>query len=275
MGVLRSLDETPHPSASLIGYGERLAIELLDDDITAAHPMYQRTLLRHALGLFNRWPGPDNEALVNTLSELKFDEDPASLTIIQRAVTSAARCPAGPPRLSAYDVLTTWEGLRGAWRDTALRMLAESFPAPSRVVGEVPYPLNGRPRNIAEVLESRIDWSSVDATTQMSLTQFLEKLRSRRYAFTTTLETGLRAARRWTVPNQDAVEFVDLLGNTALEGLVVGVIESLQEEELQAAIWLRQMLITIHERVEVGHVPAVSAALDQDLFQALGRQRNS
>jgi hypothetical protein len=109
----------------------------------------------------------------------------------------------------------------------------------------------------------------------MSLTQFLEKLRSRRYAFTTTLETGLRAARRWTVPNQDAVEFVDLLGNTALEGLVVGVIESLQEEELQAAIWLRQMLITIHERVEVGHVPAVSAALDQDLFQALGRQRNS
>ncbi|MFM9877218.1 MAG: NACHT domain-containing protein [Rhodoglobus sp.] len=275
LGVLRHLDLEPSPSAFLVGYGERLALDMLEDDIAASHPSVQRALLSHALGILSRWPGPDVLRLGSVVAQLGLEVDNDSYEIVSAALRSGARSTSGKGRLSVFVLLTHWKIHSGVWGGLANSLLELEYAKRSISQGFPPYPASARPANIGVILRDRIDLRALSANSAHAIERVAELLGAVKYRWIIKLADNNDLLSGTSVPIQIAIGFDSHLREIGVEQAIVSAVESLTEEEAQVAVWMRQLMITIHERDPVGSHESVAAALSGSLKEKANEERNS
>ena len=256
IGVLRALDAEPFPSASLLGFGERLALDLLEDDLAIALPAYRRTLLAHALGVLKRWPSQDLVRLARLLDRVGLDDDEIARRMVVGALAEACADSAGPSRLSAWvaaghmaRLSTRWGALGETAREKLSTALAIQQSGP-------PYP-----ENLGELVDAALDQSELQEDDSQNVSELIELLRRRKYSWTLKLTDSLMQRSNVQVPIQEAVSFRHLLANFRIECAVVTVTRTMNQDQVEAAMWLRQLLQTTVERREVGSDSRVITAL--------------
>jgi hypothetical protein len=262
MTVLRSLDFEPHPAARIVGFGERLALDLLEDDVATAHPTYQRMLIAHSLEMIDRWPGPDHSRLASTLSLLDFKIDRASSDHLSNKLNSAAANTTGRSRLSSYAILEVLSAGSTGWALIASDLVAKYFSTEIGIhmMDDAPYPKNQRPMNLGEVFVSRVDRDSLDSDDCVDFDYLVELLVGKKYQWAHTLETAIPAAVGISVPVQEAAPFISGL-SVHLKELLAIALDSFVEEEVLAASWFRQLMVTIEERATAGTSTPILGAL--------------
>jgi hypothetical protein len=103
--------------AMVVASGADLALDLLDDDITATTPRLQRMLVNHALTLLNYPPDQDLQRRALALFR-SANQDPIARTSIITAIDQALR--ATPARAkSARIVCQVWRNQKGLLADSA------------------------------------------------------------------------------------------------------------------------------------------------------------
>ncbi|MDG4795454.1 hypothetical protein [Micromonospora sp. WMMD1082] len=91
--------------------GARLAMEMLDEDITAGQPRYNKLLIVHALRLLDAFPGEVMTRLATVLNDASTTDrqiDPVAHQIIEAKIGNGGRS-----ALTAVDLLAAWAALSG------------------------------------------------------------------------------------------------------------------------------------------------------------------
>ncbi len=83
VGILGEIDNDSVLS-SFIASGARLAIDMLDDDLAAKAPLFQRLLVERALTLLNTFPGEDIDRAAKILLEVMESDTVTRTLVIQR-----------------------------------------------------------------------------------------------------------------------------------------------------------------------------------------------
>jgi hypothetical protein len=91
--------------------GARLAMEMLDEDITVGQPRYNKLLVRHALRLLDSYPGEAMTRLAMVLNDTAAADrqiDPIVHQVLDGKIGGGGR-----PALAALDMLAAWAELPG------------------------------------------------------------------------------------------------------------------------------------------------------------------
>jgi hypothetical protein len=111
------------PLAIYIAPGARLALEMLDEDITVGQPRYNKLLVRHALRLLDSYPGHVITRLATILNDTASSDrqiDPIAHQVIDGKISAGGR-----PAMTALDLLAAWAELPGEVPIKAKRRVAQ------------------------------------------------------------------------------------------------------------------------------------------------------
>ncbi len=240
VGRIRQLDSNT-PEGRFLGHGERLALDVLEDDIALTVPNVRRALLAQALGILKRWPTSDLEKLATIAGAAVNGPDRASADIVKAAIEDAFGA-SGRSRISAFVVLRHWQGkpgLAGAFANRLLEQNKALLSAPTakssvQRLGDLALEYIDS-AGLAEEEES--DWRSA-----LALLQQTEVHRG------LTLGESASAATRPI----DTTRALDLMRggliNEEIGRRLMSAIASVPLPDAEGAIWLAQVLSVIDER---------------------------
>ena len=244
---IRRLDSGTTVGA-FVGYGSRLAIDLLDDDFGISVPAHRRSLLVLAMSQVGRWPGPELKKLSAIARVAINGTDKRSAGIVSETLKDASQS-IGKSRLGAKALVHDWE------RETknsgrAARAVLDQFQnadaaaqrgsGASRTISASRALLSAE-RNAELSSEESLQWSALQETLLDHITMFA----------TTTDAEAVQLSRRdldWTIP-EDAR---DLLESPEIREVIIRVCDSARVTEGAAVILLRRALIATDESTPRG-----------------------
>ncbi|MEV4274033.1 NACHT domain-containing protein [Micromonospora aurantiaca (nom. illeg.)] len=170
--------------------GARLAMEMLDEDITVGQPRYNKLLIRHALRLLDSYPGEAMTRLATVLNDASATDrqiDPIAHQIIDSKIAAGGR-----PALTAVDLLAAWADLPGPVSIKAKHRIARLRSAPPAALNDglehlrrfSPRPVwfDGRaverpePEPTAEVVERKLRAGDLPRAEQEKITAIVRRL---------------------------------------------------------------------------------------------------
>lgn len=235
--LLREAD-TASEIANEVGPGQRLAVELLQDDYAVSKPGVRRSLLRHGLDMLQHWPERQLTRLAQVGLAVAADDRTAGDLL--KTASSVAINGDGPSKASAVLVLRIWEKEEGPIGSMATQLL-------QRAKGWRPEQNEKRRRELLSVvLSNYIDRESVPLAVRSTAD--------------TRISVGLlaaevaAAARGIQFPHNAQTQFILTLRDADTREAFISLLGTLPLSDGQAALFVRSALIA---RVESGeYVPA-------------------
>ncbi|WP_157549870.1 NACHT domain-containing protein [Microbacterium sp. Leaf288] len=251
---------------SFVGYGSRLAIDLLDDDFGIAVPAHRRSLLTLAMSQIGRWPGPELKRLSGIARSAINGRDERTAEIVRDNLYNASHS-GGRDRLGALAVVHDWERESKISGQVAKKLL-DPFQTGTRLdrrrdasgpVVSASRVLQSTVRAARFSPEEALQWSALEEALLDDITTFASA----------TDSESIQASRRdldWII--SDAAR--RLLQSREVQDLVIRVCNQSRGNQAAAVILLRRALVTVDELVPRG--------LDEDLAdvgQEIARGWNS
>ncbi|MDY7528123.1 MULTISPECIES: hypothetical protein [unclassified Cryobacterium] len=231
-----------------VGHGERLALDLLNDDLALAVPRIRKALLDQSLGALDRWPQPEIRRLAYA-AQLAIDgTDKQAADIVKRALTDAFSS-TGRANISAVSVLKIWMRKPGHGGALANRLLAQS-------TGWRPDPTDAdRPAKARHTISEAIS----PYFTSENLTEGQGAAHQRILTLLDGQEVmlGISAAEatgysRHVISSQVIPQLQAALRDEEILQRLMSAVDSLPVTEAHAAIWLRQVIVILDEQRSVG-----------------------
>jgi len=254
---VKQLDSTTF-EGMFIGYGERLALDLLEDDLALPVPRYRKSLMAHALLALHRWPGPDTRRLGEMAHTMMISGDPESYELIRKALTEAFES-TGRSKISAVMILRTWEkraGKGGALAKLLLGRSSDWRPESNTVARKAQ-----RHGSAADPIEPLFVYAALDSEQQAARRKVLTLLKKQKVVSDKSpAEAGAHAKQ--PISLTQALEFQASLGDPLVMRELMAAVDRVAIEDSVAAIWAQQMIVVIDERRVVGDEPLVSAGTE-------------
>jgi hypothetical protein len=239
LGRMAALDVSTAGGA-FAGFGERLALDLLDDEIALAVPNFRRTLLAQALLALRRWPTSNLQQLAKVTTAFINGPDRQAAQLAKRHIEEALESP-GRARLSAYILLSHWRRQPGAAGAFATRLLARHQGSAHRAIGV------GGAATAWEYVASHVPTSGL-SSEQRALRRKMQKVLSDR-TFSRGLSLDLLASHAQRPADvQEARVLQEALSDDELLRRVVVAVDSLDITEGSAAIWLSKIVAVVLNR---------------------------
>ena len=129
-GIISLLAEIDSDSflGMLVCPGARLAIDMLDEDVAAKAPVFERLLVKHALGLVEAFPGNDIDRVATVILGI-VNKDPQAKALVDRRLEQAL---ATQKRQALVAIR-----MLGAWTDSVGATSAAARQRISRLAAEV------------------------------------------------------------------------------------------------------------------------------------------
>ncbi|WP_140162860.1 hypothetical protein [Agreia sp. VKM Ac-1783] len=246
---VRQLDNGDLASMS-IGVGQRLSLDMLEDDLALQMPLYRRSLLSHAIQALDRWPSPQLRRLADVLAR-ELDRDKESAAIVRNALSSAFASD-GAKKASAVLILRSWE--KGTGTPTALsnRLLLASKD----------WRPNGHPKRrrvtVREVIEPLLPKEDLSDHQAAQLDVILEHMGSQRVPYDLTASEIATYSKNLQLPA--AAELAVGVSDDDVRGMLAYAVSLVEPPGATAAIYLAQLLATSLERQRRGAEPVIVAA---------------
>ena len=235
--LLRAAD-TASEIANEVGPGQRLAVELLEDDYAVSKPIVRRNLLRHGLDMLYHWPERQLVRLAHVGMAVAADDGTAQDLL--KTASNVAINGDGPSKASAVLVLRIWEKEEGALGSMATQLL-------QRTKGWRPELNEKRRRELLSiVLDKYIDRATFPSAVRSTAD--------------TRVSVGLLAAevaaasRGIQFPHNAQVQFILALRDADTLKAFISLLGALPLSDGQAALFVRSALISKIESDE--YVPA-------------------
>jgi hypothetical protein len=247
--LVRQLDNADLANMS-VGVGQRLALDMLDDDIALQMPLYRRSLLSHALQALDRWPSSSLSRLADVLSS-EMTRDRESYALVNGALSSSFSSK-GRERASAVLVLKSWE--KGTGTPTALsnRLLLSSKD----------WRPNGSPKRrrvtVREVIEPLLSSDDLSPEHGRQLALILTHLGIQRVKHDLTAAEIATYAKTLQLPA--AAESIIATTGEDVRSMLAYAVLSVDITDAAAAIYLSQLLAASVEREPRGQGGAIAQA---------------
>lgn len=238
---------------SFLGYGSRLAIDLLDDDFANAVPAHRRSMLVLALDQVTRWPGPELKRLASITKDVVNGRDSRGQQLVLEALAEAWRS-TGRSRISAVGILRDWEKDAGEAGKFARNRL-HSDPS-WRPVSDRRIPM--KRRSVDAVLETAMDEAGL-SQVECSAWERLEDALLKHV----TVPVDITPAELVTVSRADSVwslsaEAFTLLSDPVTLAVVAKVCNSTGLSEAAAPITLRRAVSRVDQVLSRGNDSALT-----------------
>lgn len=236
-------------TAAFIGYGSRLAIDLLEDDFASAVPVHRRSLLELAMSQITRWPGPEMRKLAQIAIAALDGADKRSAELVRDALSDAW---SGNPRhkvgaLSLLRDMTRGSGAASRYAQGLLRSDTGWQPESHhrRVYPEV---------TVATTLQPLVNSAGLTPDEMGAWTElangFLSRTNVRKGISLAESVTFSRARLPWTMTSNER----RLLEGELTKSAVAKVCNRARVAEMPAAIGLRRVLIGVDQGMQRGHL---------------------
>ncbi|WP_166870286.1 hypothetical protein [Salinibacterium sp. ZJ450] len=253
---IRQLD-TGSSAGLFLGYGEMLAIDLLEDDVAVTVPRVRRTLLEHSLGALRRWPRPELLKLATVAKPFVDTKDATEATLVRRLITEAFES-SGRAHISAVLVLKTWKnkpGLAGAFANLMLERNQNWRPDPAR-------DRDVRPKYSArDIFADSFPDEDLAEDKQVGRDAILTLLNNHKMPRdTSAAEASSYALQRAKLT--DALPLQPLFEDPELEQRMMQAVDSLSTSDAVAATWMQQIISIVDERRPVGTDPRITELVE-------------
>jgi len=254
VGRIRQLD-AGEPAGAFLGFGEALAIDLLEDELAVNIPKVRRALLQQGLASLRRWPKPELQKLATVLKPFLEDNGSLESDIVTRALTEAYES-AGRAQIGAVMVLRVWQGQPGFAGALANRLLVDDAwrPQPNDT------PDDWGTYSVGTAIAGQVNVEELVEHIQAEWTALIDVLNEHLVLHNvSSAEAGSLATR--TIPLAEVDELDQLVKNPEVMRRLESAIEALSIDDAVAASWLQQAINLLNEREPVGTHPALRAAL--------------
>lgn len=248
--LLLRLEQTDTASslAMEVGPGERLALDLLEDQFATNVPRIRRVLFARALGMLGHW----GDSRLRQLAQVAAAEINSSAEA-QDVVRSAVRrglSSTGPSRSSTVSLLTAWQKTPGKPGTLANHEL-------EKATGWRPAHNVRRPKKaIGELLGSALDQGGLDGAQRGLLTAAINAFKR------ISVPVELSAAEVATVTKRNDFvimpEVLHALADGVVRGRLIAASAKLPESEGAAAVYLRQYFLVYSDSKPVSDSPLIS-----------------
>ncbi|TQK17755.1 ATPase family protein associated with various cellular activities (AAA) [Microbacterium sp. SLBN-154] len=231
-----------------IGPGQRLALDLLEDQFAAAIPRIRRLLLRRALGVLDHW-GDQSIRKLSQTGAIEVGSGKEAFELVRTAVRRGLQS-TGPARSTTVALLLSWQRATAAAGTLANSELAQARGwRPTRDVR--------RPkRRIDLVIAAVGDFAGIDVDVRESVERALRSLSRVSVLLELTAAEVATQARRNDL--QLLPRVTRAFQDPAVRDWMIDASTRLTESEGAAAVYIRQYLLSAAESEPVGWHPLIS-----------------